>query len=81
MLTVKYIEALGIKIKGIIINNYKKSLLCDDNINLIKKLTKLPILGKLKNIEGLKDDSIEDIRINADKAFSVKKIIEWMDYL
>ncbi|WP_066623154.1 dethiobiotin synthase [Clostridium magnum] len=81
VLTVKYIEALGIKIKGIIINNYKKSLLYDDNINLIKKLTKLPIIGKFENIEGLKDDSIEAIRVNADKAFNVEKIIEWMDYL
>lgn len=81
VLTVKYIESLGIKIKGIIINNYKNSFLCDDNINLIKKLTKLPIIGKFENIEGLNDNSIEEIRINADKAFSAEKIIEWMNYL
>ena len=48
VLTVKYIEALGIKIKGIIINNYKEDLICDDNINMIEKMTKVPIIGKFK---------------------------------
>lgn len=81
VLTVRYIESLGIKIKGIIINNYKEDFLCDDNINMIEKLTNIPIIGKLKNIEDLNDNMIEVIRRNADKAFSAKKIIEYMEYL
>jgi dethiobiotin synthase len=81
VLTVKYIETLGIKIKGIIINNYEKNLLCDDNINMIKKLTKVSIIGKLKNIKDLNNNMIEAIRINADKAFSARKIIKYMEYL
>lgn len=81
VLTVKYIEALGIKIKGIIINNYKEDLLCDDNIKMIEKLTKVSIIGKLKSIENLEGNMVEGIRINAEKAFSDKIIIECMDQL
>lgn len=81
VLTVKYIESLGIKIKGIIVNNYEKSLLCDDNIKMIEKLTKVPIIGKLKKIEGLKDNMIEDIRKNAKEAFKAEDIINCMEEL
>lgn len=79
VLTVRYIESLGIRIKGIIINNYNKNLLCDDNINIIEKLTKVPIIGKLRYIEGLNDNMIETIRREADKSFSAMKIIQYME--
>lgn len=75
VLTIKYIEALGIKIRGIIINNYKEDLICDDNINMIEKMTKVPIIGKFKTMENLEDNMIEAIRTNAEKAFGVQKII------
>lgn len=81
VLTVKYIENLGIKIKGIIINNYKDDFLCEDNIKMIEKLTKIPIIGRLKSIENLEEDMIEAIRRNAEKAFSHLKIIECMEEL
>lgn len=81
VLTVRYIESLGIKIKGIIINNYNQNLLCDDNINIIEKLTKLPVIGKLKYIEGLNNNMIEAIRREVDKSFSAPKILEYMEQL
>ena len=81
VLTVKYIESLGINIKGIIINRYIENLMCNDNINLIEKLTKIPVLGKLKDIENPQDNMIKAIRINAEKAFSIKTIEEIMDQL
>ncbi|PRR84319.1 ATP-dependent dethiobiotin synthetase BioD 1 [Clostridium vincentii] len=81
VLTVKYIESLGIKIKGIIINNYKENLICDDNINMIEKLTKVPIIGKFKSMENLEDTMIEDIRTNAEKAFRAQMIIECTEEL
>lgn len=81
VLTVKYIETLGIKIRGIIINNYKEDFLCDDNIEMIEKLTKVPIIGKLKNMENLEDNIIEAIRTNSEKAFTIEKIIECMEQL
>ncbi|MHC1683022.1 MAG: dethiobiotin synthase [Clostridiaceae bacterium] len=81
VLTVKYIESLGIKIKGIIINNYKEELLYDDNISMIEKLTRIPVIGKLRTIVNLENNTIEAIRINSEKAFSVHKIIECMEEL
>lgn len=81
VLTVRAIENLGIKIKGIIINNYKEDLICDDNIKIIEKLTKVPIIGKLKDIENLDNNMIEAIKANAEKAFKPLKIIECMEEL
>lgn len=81
VLTVKYIEALGIKIKGIIINNYKEDLICDDNINMIEKMTKVPIIGKFKTMENLADNMMSAIRTNAEKAFRVHEIIECTEQL
>jgi dethiobiotin synthetase len=81
LLTVKYIESLGINIKGIIINNYIDNLLCNDNIQMIEKLTKVPIIGRLKYIENLKDNRVQAIRINTEKAFNIKTIEECLDQL
>ncbi|HEY5561127.1 MAG TPA: dethiobiotin synthase [Clostridiaceae bacterium] len=81
VLTVKYIEALGINIKGIIINNYIENIICDDNIKMIEKLTKVHIIGKFKHIENLKDNMLQAIRINAEEAFDLKTIEECLDQL
>lgn len=81
VLTVKYIEALGINIKGIIINNYIENVVCNDNIKIIEKLTKVSVIGKLKHIENLKDNTSESIRKNSEVAFSVKTIVKSLDQL
>ncbi len=81
VLTVKYIENLGIKIKGIIINNYKEGLLYDDNIQMIEKLTKVPIIGKLKSMDSLEANREDAIRTTSEKAFKAQKIIECMEEL
>lgn len=81
VLTVKYIKSLGIKIKGIIINNYKEEMIYDDNINMIEKLTNIPVIGKFKTIENLENNKIEAIRINAEEAFNVLKVLEFMEEL
>jgi len=90
VLTVKYIESLGINIKGIIMNNYIDNILCNNNIEMIEKITKLPIIGKLeniKNIEGIEnveninDSMLKAIRAHAEKSFNVSTIEECMDEL
>ncbi|MBU3158443.1 dethiobiotin synthase [Clostridium frigoris] len=81
VLTVKYIEALGINIKGIIINNYIENLACNDNIQMIEKLTKVPIIGKFKHIENLKDNMVQAIRSYVEKDLSVHTIEECLDQL
>ncbi|MFL0195829.1 dethiobiotin synthase [Clostridium sp. WILCCON 0269] len=81
VLTAKYIQNLGIKIKGIIINKYEEGLFYDDNIKMIEKITKLPVIGKLENIENMNDNEVETIRTNSEKAFSAQNIIEHMEQL
>ncbi|MBW9171511.1 dethiobiotin synthase [Clostridium estertheticum] len=81
VLTVEYIKSLGIKIKGIIINNYIDNLLCNDNIQMIEKLTKVPVIGKLKYIVNLNENMMRAIRIDAEKAFSIKTLEGCMDQL
>lgn len=81
VLTIKYIEALGINIKGIIINNYIENVLCDDNIKIIEKLTKVPVLAKLEEIKDLKNNMIQPIRVHSERAFNVNTIVESMDQL
>lgn len=81
VITAKYIENLGIKIKGIIINKYEEDLFYDDNVKIIEKITNLPIIGKLQNIENMNDNEIEAIRTNSEKAFSAEDIIEHMEQL
>lgn len=81
VLTVKYIESLGINIKGIIINNFIENLLCNDNIKMIEKLTKVPIIAKFGQIENVVGNMVQDIRINAEKDFDVNIIEKCMDKL
>lgn len=81
VLTAKYIENLGIKIKGIIINKYEEDLFYDDNIEMIEKITQLPIIGRLEYIKGMDDEYIEAIRISSEKAFNAENIIEYMEQL
>jgi len=62
VLTVKYIENLGIKIKGIIINNYEENHIADDNIRIIEKLTRIPVIAKLKGINILNEYITEGVK-------------------
>jgi len=61
VLTVRYAQSIGIKIKGIIINGYTGSGLCeDDNIETIKKLTGVTVIGIIRKLNGL---DVEEQRI------------------
>jgi len=81
ILTVKYIESLGINIKGIIINNYMENSLCNDNIKMIAKLTNVPVIAKLKYIDNLKGNMVQAIRKNSEVAFSINIIEKCMNHL
>lgn len=81
VLTVKYIESLGINIKGIIINNYRENLICNDNIKMIEKLTNVPIIAKFDHIENVEGNMVQDIRINAERSFDVNILEKFMDKL
>lgn len=81
VLTVKYIESLGIKIKGIIINGYKDELPYSDNVKMIEKLTKIPVIAKLNTINDLEEDKLNKIRLNAQKYFDIQTIMRCMEEL
>ncbi|MEQ8155313.1 MAG: dethiobiotin synthase [Clostridiaceae bacterium] len=81
VLTVKYMENMKINIRGIIINNYEDGLLHDDNINMIEKLTGVPVIGKFKSIGISEGNMTEHIRKNAEEAFTIQDIIECMGSL
>ena len=51
LLTINYIKLHNINIKGIIFNNYKNNIICDDNIKLIKDITNIPITAIVKKNE------------------------------
>ncbi|GIM28001.1 ATP-dependent dethiobiotin synthetase BioD [Clostridium polyendosporum] len=57
--TVAYIKNLGIKIKGIIVNGYEDTVLCNDNIKMIEKLTKVPILAIFPWIDGVDKEELK----------------------
>jgi len=84
-LTIKYIQSLGIKVKGIIINNYEDTYVTRDNINVIERLTGVQIVAKFKAIENLDENSIENniesIRNCAENEFTDKNILTWMEEL
>lgn len=74
ILTVKYIQSIGIKINGIIINGYKDDVMNNDNIKTIKRLTNIPILGIIPLMENL-----EDIKDHSNKYFTLEEILSCMD--
>lgn len=81
VLTVRYIKSIGIKVKGIIINGYEDNIMCNDNIKMIKKLTKVPILGVVNKIKDMKDEmeSIDDIRKAIEESVKVDDLLKCMD--
>jgi dethiobiotin synthetase len=56
-LTLEYLKARRLPVKGIVINRYRPGVMEDDNIFMIKKLTQTPVVAVLK-------DDCRDIDIN-----------------
>lgn len=88
ILTIKFIESIGIKIKGIIVNNYEDNYCCKDNIKIIKRLTNVPIISvfpklniKLQNNLDSINENIDIIRKESEKNIDVKNIINLMGQL
>lgn len=78
ILTIKYMDNLGIKVKGIIINGYEDSLACNDNINMIRRLIDTPILAVV-NFINEKNLDIESLKKEMDKAINVDILIKAMN--
>ncbi|WZL72746.1 dethiobiotin synthase [Clostridiaceae bacterium 35-E11] len=82
LLTIKYIESLGMTIKGVIINGYKKNDICaDDNISTIQRLTNVPILGILPWIEEIDCDNVQfgNLREQIKQCIHIENFISCMN--
>ncbi|AGK96460.1 dethiobiotin synthase [Clostridium pasteurianum] len=78
VLTVKYLESVGIKIKGIIINKYEDTQLCNDNIYMIRTMAGIPVLGVMPLIDGNGDKLQEKVKKLSEEVFNTKEIINCM---
>ncbi len=78
LLTVDYLRNRDISISGIVVNGYRDSMLCDDNIKMIKKMTGIPVLGVMPFVDKKSDSFMEDVKKESEKVFEPKKIIECM---
>ncbi|MDI3534459.1 MAG: dethiobiotin synthetase [Thermosediminibacterales bacterium] len=84
VLTVRYAQSVGIRVKGIIMNGYTGCSLCeDDNIEVIEKLTEIPVIGVIHRMDGIDVEKLEmgDLKEEFEKRINVKKLIELMNQL
>lgn len=81
VLTVKYLQNIGVNIRGIIANNYENNLLCNDNIKMIEKITKIPIIAKFPKIKDLEEDMVEKIREKSIESLNVYELIKFFKEL
>jgi dethiobiotin synthetase len=82
VLTVRYAQSIGIEVKGIIINGYTQSSLCaDDNIETVKKLTKVPIIGVIPRLDGVDVEKLQfgNLKEEFEKRIKTQDLIELMD--
>lgn len=78
VLTVKYLEAIGINVQGIIVNMYDENDMChEDNIKMIKELTGKEILGIVNDFKGTEQENVESLKGYFDK-FDIKKLVSLM---
>ncbi|MDO4534589.1 MAG: dethiobiotin synthase [Clostridium perfringens] len=74
VLTVKYLEFIGIKVKGIIVNMYDENDMCHrDNIEMIKELTGKDILGVVNDFKGTEEENIESLK-SYFNTFNIEKL-------
>lgn len=72
LLTIEYAKKIGLKVKGIIINNYNSAKILEkDNIKMIENISKVPLLGVVPHMEKF---NIEIFK----KIFSKEKLLEIM---
>ena len=48
VLTIKYMESVGIKVKGVILNNWTGSTMEIDNAKMIEEITKIPVIATVE---------------------------------
>lgn len=81
VLTVEFLEKLGMDVKGIIINGFEENNICHkDNVDMIKRLTKVPIIAVIPVIENVNVENMEfgNLKQCIEDNISIEKLISCM---
>lgn len=83
VLTVEYARGLGLEIRGVIMNGYTGSFMEDDNIEMVRKLAGVPVLGTVPALEGIDTETLKagHLRSVFENVVSVAEIIKLMSEL
>lgn len=83
VLTVRYAQSVGIEIKGIIINGYIQSLCHDDNIETIKKLANIPVIGIIPAMDDIDVGKLQagNLKEIFKSTINLQDILEIMNYI
>ncbi|SHJ48703.1 dethiobiotin synthase [Tepidibacter formicigenes] len=73
ILTYEFAKSKGIYVKGIIINEYSGKFYEEDNINIIKNITKLKVISKISKLENLDKNTIKN---EYEKNINIDNILE-----
>ena len=83
LLTVKYAQGLGIRIRGIFMNGYTHSSLENDNIETLRRLAGLPVFGVIPALQGVDVEKriIGNLREVFEKTVTIEEFIKEMSDL
>lgn len=74
-LTVKFVESIGLDIKGIIINRYTDEIHVKDNIETIKKITNKEIIAVIDDLNDYEKNDYEELKNEFQKKIDIEKVI------
>ncbi len=79
-LTVNFAKSIGLKIKGIIINQYTNEFYENDNIKIIEELTKIPVIAVIPRFKDVDTERFEisNIRQVFDEKIKCEAILNMM---
>lgn len=81
MLTVKYAQAAGLKVKGIIMNGYKGSAAEEDNVKMVQKLTGLPVVAVIDRLEDVdvEKGTFGKLKEEFERKIDIQVLLEMME--
>ncbi|MDF2547510.1 MAG: dethiobiotin synthase [Anaerosolibacter sp.] len=81
MLTVKYAQAAGLRVKGMIMNGYKGSAAEEDNVKMVQKLTGLPVVGVIDRLEDVdvEKGTFGKLKEEFERKIDIQVLLEMME--
>ena len=79
LLTVRYGQSLGIRMKGIVINGYTGAGYEDNNVETIEKLSGLPVIAVIPRLQWAGIESLQTEPLEEDSLRNIiPNVVEWM---